>query len=186
MWNKVLDAGNMTQASNYLLSKLAAGVNEEPHLVPSMLIGGICGVGRKTCCLKLINAPGNGLHRVKVRHCAGLDDPLLNSPLNNPLNPRPFPAVALCKDYKITAPHGNCNGRRVQVQLQLSPEGWRHNADGGDPSDTGQNAGRILVKPGGIPGGILSYLVSCFKIERAQDLGASIAYWEIGKWIEMA
>ena len=39
---------------------------------------------------------------------------------------------------------------------------------------------------GGIPGGILSYLVSCFKIERAQDLGASIAYWEIGKWIEMA
>lgn len=66
VWNKVLDAGNMTQASNYLLSKLAAGVNE---------------------------------------------------------------------DYKITAPHGNCNGRRVQVQLQLSPEGWRHNADGGDPSD---------------------------------------------------
>jgi len=40
VWNKVLDAGNMTQASNYLLSKLAAGVNEEPHLVPSMLIGG--------------------------------------------------------------------------------------------------------------------------------------------------
>ena len=40
MWNKVLDAGNMTQASNYLLSKLAAGVNEEPHLVPSKLIGG--------------------------------------------------------------------------------------------------------------------------------------------------
>ena len=32
VWNKVLDAGNMTEASNYLLSKLAAGVNEEGDL----------------------------------------------------------------------------------------------------------------------------------------------------------
>ncbi len=43
---------------------------------------------------------------------------------------------SLREDYKITKPDGNCNGHRVQVQLQVSATGWRHNADGGDPNET--------------------------------------------------
>lgn len=66
VWNKVLDAEQMAKASDYLMAKLATGVQE---------------------------------------------------------------------DYKITKPDGNCNGHRVQVQLQVSASGWRHNADGGDLND---------------------------------------------------
>lgn len=54
-------------------------------------------------------------------------------------NPEKFSSVRqlrLGEDYKITKPDGNCNGHRVQVQLQVSATGWRHSADGGDPNET--------------------------------------------------
>lgn len=40
------------------------------------------------------------------------------------------------EEFQISKPDGACNGRRVQVQLLPSPDGWRHDAEGGDPTDS--------------------------------------------------
>lgn len=131
MWNKVLEPRKMEQASTYLMAKLAAGVQEEPRRADS------CHCGHKSA----LGESGNRWESMGIdgNRWEWLVSVILNSACNwlsffgEPAfgNQPPF------QEFKISKPDGNCNGRRVQVQLQTPLEGWRHNAEGGDPTDPG-------------------------------------------------